>query len=378
MKSTQNFEVIIVGGSLAGLTAAIHLAQKGRSVLLLEKDEFPRHKVCGEYISNEVLTYLQSLGVNPFDFGAKQISHLEISARNNKKVHSKLPLGGFGISRYRLDYELYKKAKGEGCITKTELVTEINFEDDLFTVKTKTGNTYTAQFVLGSFGKRSNLDKKLNRDFINRKSPYLGVKIHVSGEFDETKVALHNFKGGYCGVSKVENDHINLCYISDYSSFKKYKSIDDFQRKVVFQNKALAHIFSNSTAQFKAPITISQISFDSKPQIENHILMVGDAAGMIHPLCGNGMGMAISSAQLVSTLLLDFFDGKIKYRNQLEKMYLSKWNKRFQKRLFFGHKIASIFNSDFLTNLMWNFVRAFPFLIPIIIKNTHGKELPAA
>ncbi|MAD97615.1 MAG: FAD-dependent oxidoreductase [Flavobacteriaceae bacterium] len=378
MESTQKFEVIIVGGGLAGLTSAIHLAQQGRSILLLEKDEFPRHKVCGEYISNEVLPYLQSLGVNPFAFGAKQISRLEISTPRNKKVYSNLPLGGFGISRYRLDYELYKKAKEEGCITKTELVTDVDFADDTFTVKTKKGNAYKAQFVLGSFGKRSNLDKKLDRDFIKKKSPYLGVKIHASGDFDETKVALHNFKGGYCGVSKVENDHINLCYISDYKSFKKYKSIKDFQEKVVFQNESLRAIFSNTSPVFEAPITISQISFDSKPRIENHMLMVGDAAGMIHPLCGNGMGMAISSAQLVSTLLQDFFNGKIKNRNQLEKMYLSNWNKRFQKRLFFGHKIASIFNSDFLTNLMWNFVRAFPFIIPMIIKNTHGKELPTA
>lgn len=375
MSSNQAYEVIIIGGGLAGLASAIHLTKKGRRVLLIEKDEFPKHKVCGEYISNEVLPYLQSLGIDPFEFGAKSISNLEITTRSNKKTCSKLPLGGFGISRYCLDHEMYQKAKALGCHLKKAMVDSIEFHNDQFTVSTKEANTYKAAFVLGAFGKRSNLDKRLDRNFIRKKSPYLAVKIHARGVFDDTKVALHNFKGGYCGVSKVENNHINLCYITDYQSFKKYKSIQDFQEKVVFQNEELRRIFTNSTSVFAEPLTISQISFDAKPRIENHILMVGDAAGMIHPLCGNGMGMAISSAQLVSSLVLDYFQGKIKDRRELEKMYLSEWNKRFQKRLFVGHKIATVFRSDFLTSCLWRVVQFFPFVIPMIIKNTHGKEL---
>ena len=375
MEPKRFYDVIIVGGGLSGLTSAIHLTKYNKSVLLLEKGEFPRHKVCGEYISNEVLPYLKYLDFDPFRLGAKRISHLEITTRKNNKVQSKLPLGGFGISRYTLDFELYKKAVKQGCVVKQEWVQDISFHSDAFSVQTKEGNSYHSTFVIGAFGKRSNLDKKLNRDFIQSKSPYLGVKIHAKGDFDETKVALHNFKGGYCGVSKVENNNINLCYITDYKTFKKYKSIADFQKEVIFQNHSLKEVFTNSKSVFKEPLTISQISFDSKPQIENHILMVGDAAGMIHPLCGNGMGMAISGAQLVSAKLMDYFNGKIKDRNQLEKVYLSEWNKRFKVRLFFGHRIAAIFQSDFLTQIMWTLVRIFPFMIPFIVKKTHGKEL---
>ena len=72
------------------------------------------------------------------------------------------------------------------------------------------------------------------------------MKIHVSGEFPEDKVALHNFKGGYCGVSKVENGHINLCYITNYEAFKTYKDIETFNEEVVFKNKALKAIFKNA------------------------------------------------------------------------------------------------------------------------------------
>lgn len=90
------------------------------------------------------------------------------------------------------------------------------------------------------------------------------------------KVALHNFKGGYCGVSKVENDHINLCYITNYKAFKRYKDIDAFQENVIFKNLALKEMFQNSNAEFDSPLTISQISFETKTRIENHMIMCGD------------------------------------------------------------------------------------------------------
>ena len=129
----------------------------------------------------------------------------------------------------------------------------------------------------------------------------MGVKIHVSGQFSEEKVALHNFKGGYCGVSKVENESINLCYITNYKAFKKHKDIAAFQEDVLFKNTALKELFKNSKPQFQNPLAISQISFETKNPIENHMIMCGDSAGMIHPLCGNGMGMAIRSSGVSKT-----------------------------------------------------------------------------
>ena len=108
----------------------------------------------------------------------------------------------------------------------------------------------------------------------------MAVKTHVKGDFPEDLVALHNFEGGYCGVSKVENDHINLCYITDFKAFKKYKDIDEFQEKVVFKNNFLKTIFKNTNPIFEKPLTISQISFENKKPVENHIIMCGDTAGI--------------------------------------------------------------------------------------------------
>lgn len=373
--TTKQFDVIIIGGGLAGLTSAIHLAKRNFKVLLIEKNSYPKHKVCGEYVSNEVLPYLNYLGFNPFEFGAKQISEFELTTHNNKKISAKLPLGGFGMSRYEMDFQLYQLAIKNGVEVLQDAVTDVSFNAGFFQIETKDNQSFQSKIAIGAFGKRSNLDVTFNRDFIQKKSPYLGVKIHVSGDFPEEKVALHNFKGGYCGVSKVENNHINLCYITNFKAFKKFKDIETFQSEILFKNEALKAIFQNTTPEFKKSLSISQISFETKNPVENHIIMCGDTAGMIHPLCGNGMGMAIRSAQLASKLIIDYLEKKIESRNYLEKQYTKQWQKTFGLRLKAGHTIAYLFRQDWLApKLLW-LLKLFPFLIPIIIKMTHGKPM---
>jgi len=79
-----NSEIAIVGGGLAGLTAAIHLSKLGYSITLIEKNTYPKHKVCGEYVSNEVIPYLNWLGIHPEILQPAQIEHLHFSTKNGK------------------------------------------------------------------------------------------------------------------------------------------------------------------------------------------------------------------------------------------------------------------------------------------------------
>ena len=375
MKITTTFDVIIVGGGLAGLTSAIHLSTRKKRVLLIEKNEYPKHKVCGEYISNEVLPYLNSLGINPINEGAKQITKVQISTTKSNLIKGELPLGGFGMSRYFLDNLLVKKAQLNGVQILKDTVDSIHFKKDSFTITTKSSAVFQSKITIGAFGKRSSLDQKMKRKFIQKKSPYLAVKIHVKGVFPENLVALHNFKGGYCGVSKVEDNAINVCYITEYRSFKKHKNITDFQEQVVFKNKHLRKIFKETSPVFEKPLTISQVSFQTKNPVEDHIIMCGDTAGMIHPLCGNGMGMAISSAQLASIRILQFLNGEIKTREGLEKQYLRDWNKEFKIRLKAGHFIAWLFRNQTISQIAYSILKRIPSLLPKIIKFTHGKQL---
>jgi flavin-dependent dehydrogenase len=368
-------EVLIIGGGLAGLCAAIHLSKAGFEVILIEKNSYPKHKVCGEYVSNEVLPYLEFLGIDVFAEGAKRISKFELTTTNNKTISANLPLGGFGMSRYCLDAILAEKAQENGTRIVQDTVTDIQFEANNFSVATKTGNTYRSKISIAAFGKRSNLDVTMNREFIQKKSPYLGVKTHIKAEFPEDLVALHNFKGGYCGLSKVESNAINLCYITTFKAFKKHKDIESFQEEVLFKNKALKHIFENSRPVFDVPLTISQISFETKSPVENHILMCGDSAGMIHPLCGNGMGMAIRSAQLASQLIIEYLENRIPSREALEHQYTKQWNANFSQRLSMGHAIAAIFRNDSLAALLLGLLKLCPWMLPKIIKRTHGKPM---
>ena len=362
MKNITTFDVIIIGGGLAGLTNAIHLSKFKQRVLLIEKNSYPKHKVCGEYISNEVLPYLNSLGIDPIKEGAKQISKVQVSTTKGNLNKGELPLGGFGMSRYFLDSLLLKKALFNGVQVLKDSVDSIVFKKGVFTVQTKDSKSFQSKVTIGAFGKRSVLDQKMNREFIKKKSPYLAVKIHVKGDFPENLIALHNFKGGYCGVSKVENNLINLCYITEYNSFKKHKNITDFQEQVVFKNEHLRKIFKESIPVFEKPLTISQVSFQTKNPVEDHIIMCGDTAGMIHPLCGNGMGMAISSARLASVRILQFLNGEIKTREGLEKQYLRDWNKEFKIRLKTGHFIAWLFRNQTISQIAYSILKKIPSL----------------
>lgn len=372
---TTAFDVLIIGGGLAGLSAAIHLKKHNVTVLVVEKNEYPKHKVCGEYISNEVLPYLDYLGIDVFELGAKKIDTFQLSSAKNKNLRANLPLGGFGISRYTLDHALFLKAKSQGVIILQDAVIDVRFLNDEFTLETKLHGVLKSKVVIGAFGKRSALDVKLDRQFIKNRSPYLAVKMHVKGNFSENVVALHNFKGGYCGVSMVENDLINLCYITEFEAFKQFKDVEEFQQKVLFKNHHLKTIFENSTAVFDAPLTISQISFSNKSQVESHIIMCGDTAGMIHPLCGNGMSMAIRSAQLACEALIDFFQDTSISRDQMEQTYQKSWNKAFKTRLKVGHTMAKLFSNNQLSEFLMVLFQNMPFLVPHIIKRTHGKTM---
>jgi flavin-dependent dehydrogenase len=369
-----NPDVLIIGGGLAGLTAALHLLRNGVKVVVIEKSGYPRHKVCGEYISNEILPYLQWLDVDISELQPTDIKNFQFTSLSGKAAKAQLPLGGFGISRYTLDHFLYQKAIAKGCTILKETVTDVSFTNDIFTVRTA-NHALTTKVVLGAYGKRSNIDQVMSRKFIKKKSPWLGVKAHFSGDFPNDLVALHNFKGGYCGISKVENNSINICYLADYRSFKKYKNIEDYQLKVLYKNKYLKSIFENSTLLFEHPLTISQISFDKKQPVENHILMIGDTAGLIHPLCGNGMAMAIHSAKIVAELVLDYYSGKIDSREKLEKNYKQQWKKHFGKRLFIGRILSRVLRNKFVTNVLISIVTSIPPLLPFLIKQTHGKSI---
>lgn len=366
-------DVAIIGGGLAGLINAILLSRNGLSVVLFEKRNYPSHKVCGEYISNEVLPFLIRNDLFPKDAEVSRLNKFMLSSTNGKYSTLDLDMGGFGISRYSLDHFLYKKAIEAGVDCKTDTSVEnVEFLDDHFEVKFRR-ELLQSKLVIGAFGKRTNLDKKLNRKFIAARSPYIGVKYHIKTEFPRDTIALHNFKDGYCGISKVENDIYNLCYLSRRENLKKSEDISAMEKNVLGKNPFLKSIFDNSEFIFDKPLVINEISFAKKAPVENHILMSGDSAGMITPLCGNGMAMAIHSASILSGLISSRWNKGQFDRNKLEKEYARFWNNKFSLRLSMGRKIQSLFGSESTSNLAVGLTKIKP-IGRIIVSLTHGKE----
>lgn len=364
--------VSIIGGGLAGLIAAHQLAKKLIPVTVLERKQYPFHRVCGEYISNETIPFLQSNDLFPKEFNPPGITNFILSSVAGKTTQLSLDLGGFGVSRFAFDHFLYQKCleAGVSFIVNTE-VTQVHFDENKFTITTSS-STHQADVVIGAFGKRSKLDHTLKRNFFSKRSPWVGVKYHVTSDHPGDTIALHNFNGGYCGISNVENNITNLCYLVHRDQVKRAGTIKKLEQTILAENKHLKKIFSESTFLFDAPETINEISFETKEPVLNHILMAGDAAGMITPLCGNGMAMAIHAGKILAEHVVEYCHEN-KTRAQLEADYAHHWKQLFERRLQTGRLIQNkLFGSAWSSALAIGLAVSSKPLARFIMRNTHG------
>jgi flavin-dependent dehydrogenase len=377
MNDATLYDVAIIGGGLAGLSLAIQCAGAGYAVILFEKEDYPFHKVCGEYISNESLPFLQRIGVPLQLYHLPQINTLCLSDVSGRLYQFPLHSGGFGISRYTMDNLLYRIALEKGVIVKTNTkVQDVQFANDCFTIITSAGN-YKARVACGAYGKRSNLDIKWKRAFTLQKSNklnnYIGIKYHIQYQQPDNVIALHNFKDGYCGISKIEGDKCCLCYLTTAANLKQYNnSITQMERVLLSQNPQLKDIFNSATFLYQQPLAISQISFEPKAQVENGVLMLGDTAGLITPLCGNGMSMAMH-ASLLAFSNIDLFLQKRISRTQMENQYAIAWKKQFSKRLLAGRMVQRMFGGETSTALFLRTMSGLPWLANRVIRLTHGE-----
>ena len=371
------YDAAIIGGGLAGLALAIQLAKENFKVIIIEKETYPFHKVCGEYISFECWNFLESLGYPLSDMDLPQIKQLLVSSPNGNTVEHALPLGGFGISRYKIDAELAKIAAENGAVVREdEKVNEVIFNGNFFIVQSASFNI-KAKCVAAAFGKRSNLDVKWKRPFAIQRpgklNNFIGVKYHIKIDANADVISLHNFEDGYCGMSQVENNAYCLCYLTTARNLKKSgNSIDAMEKNILYKNPFLKNIFSNAVFIYKEPVTIAQVSFTQKKQVEDHVLMIGDAAGMIAPLCGNGMSMALHGSKIAAESITAFLQQKIS-RQQMEDIYSTQWQALFARRLSIGRFIQRLFGKAWITNIFIAILKPFPKIIAYLIRQTHGE-----
>lgn len=378
MTTTSAYDVAVIGGGIAGLCLSIQLAKEGYQVIVFEKESYPFHKVCGEYVSMESWRFLEELGVPLHSWHLPKINRLVVSSPAGTAIHHRLPLGGFGISRYKLDAFLAGLARSAGVeVMEGIKVDSVQFNEPSFTVQCGQA-IYKSRLVCGAFGKRSNLDIKLERDFIQQKprkiSNYVAVKYHIKTDFPEDTIALHNFRNGYCGLSRIEEEKYCFCYMTTAQNLKNCNhSIDRLEQEILRRNPHLDKIFGDATFLYRSPLTISQIHFQPKTQIEDHILLTGDAAGMIPPLSGNGMTMAMHGSRIAFQQVRLFLEDKIN-REEMETAYQKNWNTTFCQRLKTGRWLQQLFGRQWVTDSFIKIMRPFPALTDQLIKKTHGKS----
>jgi len=327
------------------------------------------HKVCGEYISMESKPFLMRLGFDFDKIDLPIIGKVSISSPNGNILHQNLDLGGFGISRYVLEDELASLARKSGVeIIENNKVFKVKFEDDSFEVQSAKG-IYSSRICIGSHGKYG-----LTGKYKNSGQNYIGVKYHIRNEkIAVDTIALHNFKGGYCGVSRIEAGKACLCYLTTSGNLKRSNnSIESMEKNVLFQNKYLKELFENSEFIFDKPLVISNVTFEAKSPVVENILMAGDSAGAIAPLCGNGMSMAFRSADILSNLVDEYFKNNIS-REILNNLYTDKWQELFGKRIKTGYYLQKLFGRNFMTNVAIKLLSKTPEILQRLIKMTHGR-----
>ncbi len=335
----NTFDVVIIGGGIAGNVASVHLARAGWDVLLMEKKSYPFHRLCGEFLSPEMQRGLADVGAIEAirAIGAKSIRRVRLTEPGGAVFESNLPGTALGISRFRLDPILADSARRAGA-TVREGVSAREIHGDPaagFDVISSEG-AIRARCVVGAWGKRSSMDRKLDRAFFSKKSPFVAFKSHYEGGSLPETIELHAFDGGYCGLSEVEGDRINVCWIARLEALKAAGGNQDAMVENTFgQNARLADRMAGMRRVPGTECAVSQVSFSVRTPFEDDVCMIGDTAGTIAPLCGDGMAMAVHSAELASEHISAFLRGS-EAPEAFRERYAAAWRRLFSRRISLG------------------------------------------
>lgn len=369
------YDAIIIGGGLAGCSAAVQLARLGHRVLLLEKRRYPAHKLCGEFLSVEVRAAFERMGVWEAvqAAGARPIRRAYVTTMGGASFEQALPGTAWGLSRYRLDPLLFEHASCAGAeVHEGQEVRLVSGSLDAgYTVEAASAS-YEARIVLGAYGKRDRLDGALGRRFLGEKSPYVAFKAHYEGMAFPDVVELHAFAGGYCGLSPVEGGRVNACWISHERVLKAAGgSPDAMVDRMSAANPVLSQRFARLRRVSESYKAVSQVSFGVKGPFEGEICMVGDAAGTIAPLCGDGMGIALHAAERAVPLVDGFLKGGYSSSDFI-RLYTEDWQQAFGSRIRLGRLVHYGYVHPVMASLGVRVLAAVPGLARWLIRKTRG------
>ncbi|MCQ3932356.1 MAG: hypothetical protein DPW16_18050 [Chloroflexi bacterium] len=380
--SANFFDVAIVGGGLAGSSAALVLAEAGYHVGLFEAKCYPHHKVCGEFLSPECIHLFNQLGITSRIQALCPISirTVQITAPNGTTWTNQLPGEAWGLSRYTLDKLLVDHACQHGvAVYENSTITNVSGSlSKKFYLEIRSAShpsTFQARTVIAAHGKRSNLDRALNRSFLDKPQPFMGLKNHFHSPSLGDQVRLFVFPGGYCGMSEVEGGLANVCLLVRQEIFRQAGgTIELFMDWMCQQNPPLGRWLSQATPVHDRWLSISQVPFIRKRLVENDILMAGDAAGLITPLAGDGMVMALHGGMLAATYV-DKMLRQPTLAKSLLKDYAREWRQHFANQMRLARALQSIMLRPSLLTPGLHLLNKFPVMGELLVRYTRDSHV---
>jgi len=319
---TAAVEVAVIGAGPAGSTLAALLARRGIAVALIDRDAFPRDKLCGEFLSYDALPVLDALGVTLAD--APFIHRCRVVARH-RTWEFDLPHAARGVSRMLLDDMLFRTAVAAGATPLTATATDLTMTN--------------ARVVVGAWGRWGRFDTQLARSFVrDRAHRNFGFKRHYRGATDANVIELHSFRRGYLGVAAVENGFTNICGLVHASRLAHHKGRwDAFVEEIRAEEPALEAMYARYTPAQESFLSSEPVIFRARSAVEHGVFMVGDASGIIDPLTGNGMAMAIQSALVAAPFVVEALRGD---RARAEDAYRQRHHELFARRIHWSRRAA--------------------------------------
>ena len=296
---------MIAGGGLAGASAACRLAQAGRKVVLLEREQGPIHKVCGEFLSGDALANLSELGIDTQALDAAPITAMRLVARG-RVAESRLPFAAAGLSRLVLDEALLQRAADLGA----ELHRGVRVRTaDAGVVQTETGSL-AAETLLLATGKHDL--RGLARRVARPAEALIGFKLHLRLHPQQQSelrghIEIVMFAGGYAGLQLIEGGVANLCLLVDRSRFEQCgQDWPSLLTSLEREDAHLAHRLDGAAPAWDRPLSIFRVPYGfvhHGPELDG-VYRLGDQAAVIPSFCGDGMAIALHSAKLAAAAVL--------------------------------------------------------------------------
>ena len=387
-------DVAIVGAGPAGATLAGLLAKRGVDVVLLERDAFPRDKLCGEFLSFEARPILEELGVaDAVERRSVGISTSRIFAQGGAMVHTQLPAQALGVARLHLDETLFERAGALGarCLSRARVTSLTPTSEGADIVFEHAGATHTlrASVAVGAWGRRTSLDRHMGRPFTQVQHPWVGMKQHhvardarseakLHAWLDDT-VELHAFDGGYCGLNFVDEHTVNACALLTQDAFEALggKTWAQLAQSMQRSCDSLRARMACMVPANQATQAVAQVPFERKELSHDGVFWLGDAAGMITPMTGDGQAMAIESASLLAPvidgLLADLaHQSRARAVRCAEDAWKRQWHKHFSVRHRLGRVLQSILIRPALADGVIRFGAHVPALPNLLARATRG------